>query len=119
MGEGFRYEVWDFFYKIISPFIMFKESIQKIIEWFPIIWRDRDWDQNYIYKLLEHKFDSMSKYQYKYGNSVNSEKYSEELVTARNLCHKLLNYDYEQKLYEADKNKLFQYISDHIESWWD
>lgn len=83
--------------KIIQNFIIFKESIQKLIEWFPVIWKDRDWDQAYIYRLLEHKFDSMSKYQRKYGHSTSANKIADKLQEAKDLCHKLLNYDYSEE----------------------
>lgn len=39
-----------------------RRSIQKLYYWFPIIWKDRDWDHDYIFEILKHKLKSQSKY---------------------------------------------------------
>ena len=37
-------------------------AIQKLWYWFPIIIKDRDWDQFYIYEVLKHKLKAQAKY---------------------------------------------------------
>lgn len=37
-------------------------SIRSVIRWFPVIWNDRDWDDWYIYKILQTKLKFQSKY---------------------------------------------------------
>jgi len=37
-------------------------SIKNIIRWFPIIWKDRDYDDWYIYTILETKLKHQAKY---------------------------------------------------------
>jgi len=37
-------------------------GIKKLWYWFPVIWKDRDWDSNYIYYILEHKIKAQSKH---------------------------------------------------------
>lgn len=39
-----------------------KQGIKNIIYWFPIIWKDRNWDHHYIYEILKHKLKAQSKY---------------------------------------------------------
>lgn len=39
-----------------------KEGIKNIIYWFPIIWKDRNYDHTFIYEILKHKLKSQSKY---------------------------------------------------------
>lgn len=39
-----------------------KHGIQNIIYWFPIIWKDRNWDDHYIFDILKHKLKAQSKY---------------------------------------------------------
>lgn len=39
-----------------------KRSILSLWYWFPIIWKDRNWDQHYIYEVLKHKLKAQSKY---------------------------------------------------------
>ena len=31
------------------------QGIKNLWRWFPVIWRDRNWDHAYIYQILEHK----------------------------------------------------------------
>lgn len=33
----------------------FIHGIKNLWSWFPVIWKDKDWDHSYIYKILEHK----------------------------------------------------------------
>lgn len=40
----------------------FKASVKKLIRWFPIIWKDRDWDDHYIWELLKNKLRWQAKY---------------------------------------------------------
>lgn len=40
----------------------FQNGIKNLIRWFPIIWRDRDWDTSYIWNLYIQKLKFQSKY---------------------------------------------------------
>lgn len=40
----------------------FRSSINKLIRWFPIIWKDRDWDDHYIWELMKNKLRWQAKY---------------------------------------------------------
>ncbi len=40
----------------------FKRGILNLYHWFPIIWKDRDWDYRYIYDLLRFKIDKQSEF---------------------------------------------------------
>lgn len=42
--------------------INFKTGIKNIIYWFPIIWKDRNWDSHYIFEIMTHKLKAQSKY---------------------------------------------------------
>jgi hypothetical protein len=37
-------------------------GIKNLIHWIPIIWKDRDWDQHYIFEVLKHKLIKQAKY---------------------------------------------------------
>lgn len=39
-----------------------KWGIQNIIYWFPVIWKDRNYDSHYIYEVVKHKLKAQSKY---------------------------------------------------------
>jgi len=40
----------------------FKQGVKNIIYWFPIIWKDRNWDGHYIFEILQHKLKAQSNY---------------------------------------------------------
>jgi|LauGreDrversion4_2_1035121.scaffolds.fasta_scaffold03016_13 hypothetical protein len=40
----------------------FRSSVSKLIRWFPIIWKDRDWDDHYIWEIMKNKLRWQAKY---------------------------------------------------------
>lgn len=40
----------------------FKQGIKNIIYWLPVIWKDRNWDDHYIFEILKHKLKAQAKY---------------------------------------------------------
>ena len=51
---------WRFDGRHIPSNIM--EGIKNIIYWFPIIWKDRNWDESFIYEVLKHKLKAQANY---------------------------------------------------------
>ena len=39
-----------------------KRGVKNLIYWFPIIWKDRNWDSNYIFEIMKHKLTSQADY---------------------------------------------------------
>lgn len=39
----------------------FARGIKNLWHWFPVIWKDRDWDGHYIYKIIEAKLKFQAK----------------------------------------------------------
>ena len=94
--DGFKH----FFHTITSPIRTFMASVKKILEWFPVIWKDRDWDHTYFYLILKHKLEMMSEYEKKYAIAEKSDEIAAKMDEAISLIEKILNYDYEK---EAEK----------------
>ena len=40
----------------------FIEGIKNLWKWFPVIWKDRDWDTHFIYEIIKVKLENQSKY---------------------------------------------------------
>jgi hypothetical protein len=40
----------------------FIAGVKNLWNWFPVIWKDRDWDQTFIYEVLIHKLEKQAKY---------------------------------------------------------
>jgi hypothetical protein len=66
----------------------FYRSINSVIRWFPIIWKDRDWDDSYIFTILQTKLKFQSKYIGKRDIHTRAKRYSEVM----NLCVNLIDY---------------------------
>lgn len=41
---------------------VFKTGVKNLLYWFPVIWKDRNWDSNYIFEIMIHKLKAQSKY---------------------------------------------------------
>ena len=40
----------------------FITGVKNLWSWFPVIWKDRDWDDSFIYEVLIHKLEKQAKY---------------------------------------------------------
>lgn len=96
--EDFKYELWHvWYYHLIDPVRLLYQGIRNLIIWFPIIWKDRQWNDVFIYILLEKKFKLMSNMQRKYGNSTKHNEIADQLQWASALCSRILNESYLQE----------------------
>lgn len=48
----------NFFY----PVKRFFSTIKNLLRWFPVIYRDRDWDDSYIFEILQFKLKNQADY---------------------------------------------------------
>ena len=84
--------VWEYLYDTYWDLIgwrlrEFKVSVKNLIKWFPIIWKDRDWDDYYIFEVLKFKL----KNQAKYTSDRDRHTRSELDVKRMRLCVKLID----------------------------
>lgn len=111
-------------------------GIKNLYKWFPVIWKDRDWDYYYIYQVLKFKLEKQASHLNKYGYHVNAGRDAELMMTCVRLINKLQNEEYYERYYDStpmstelmyecqaqhDKAKrlLFHILSERIDSWWD
>lgn len=40
----------------------FISNIKNVIRWLPVIWKDRDWDDYYIFEVLKFKLKNQAEY---------------------------------------------------------
>src|SRR5690625_5293421 len=69
-------------------------GIRNIIKWFPIIWKDRDWDEYYLMKILSFKLGEMSKLHLNDGSYDNSSQVASRLLEASRLSDRIAEDDY-------------------------
>ena len=81
------------------------QGIKNIIAWFPIIWRDRDWDSWYIYEILNFKLKRMEQNIRKYGHAVESESIADQIKEVIVGLDRLVEDDYCADLHSAIREK--------------
>lgn len=86
----------SFFEKIKTIFYSLIYGIKNCIKWFPIVWKDRNWDELYIYMLLQFKLKNMEMNFQKYGMSDDNDEIMQQLKKSSELCDRLINYDYDE-----------------------
>lgn len=65
------------------------QGIKNLIYWLPIIWRDRNWDQHYIYEVLKHKLKAQSDYISKHDRHTRAQSDARDMRTCVNLIQKI------------------------------
>ena len=91
-------KIWQFFRST-------KYGIENLVAWFPIIWKDRDWDHWFLYKILHLKLKRMETLHRKYGNSIYREKYADQIKLAVLLIHRLIEDEYLENVLKPHEEK--------------
>jgi len=84
----------------------FFEGVKNIIRWIPVIFKDKDWDQNFIYEILKTKIKHQAKYIGGKNRHLSSKRDSEKMM----LCYRLI--DKAQEDYYG--SEWFEYYSSKI-----
>jgi hypothetical protein len=83
-------KITDWWWKNIGWKIRdFYRSINSVIRWFPIIWKDRDWDDSYIFTILQTKLKFQSKYIGERDYHTSAKRDSELMNLCVNLIEKV------------------------------
>ena len=113
-----------------------KYGVENLYKWFWVIWKDRDWDQHFIFEVLRFKLEKQASHFVKYNSHESSERDAELMMTCVRLIEKIQSESYYEEYYKLDKmtsealqivvdkhNKakrlLFKILNDRIERWWD
>jgi len=93
----------DFLYwydhKIGYKIRRFTGAIKNLVAWFPIIIKDHDWDQHYIYEILAFKLDRTAKYFRRSNIFVGEEREAERMELCVRLIKKIQSEDYEMEYF--------------------
>lgn len=69
-------------------FYFIERGVRNVVRWFPVIWRDEDFDWYYLVNIMETKFRFMAE-DAKGWTSVNSERDRKELLECAELLKRL------------------------------
>jgi hypothetical protein len=81
--------------KIIYEIMQIIKNIKKIISWIPVLWNDRNFDEVFMLKILHKKLEGMEEFFRSDRTwSANSDETAHEIMTAKNLCKRLISKNY-------------------------
>ena len=86
----------------------FYQSIINLIDWFPIIWKDKNWDYTHIYDILEFKLRRQAKYIGKNNNHTMTNKDARNMLICANLISKIKDEYYDTEYLDYDFDDYFK-----------
>ena len=72
----------------------FINGVKNLWKWFPTIWKDRDWDDSFIFDLLIQKLKNQSKYIGKRDYHTRAKRDAEIMMTCVRLLEKVKVEEY-------------------------
>lgn len=83
------------FYNVKIHVKSFKQSIKSVVRWFPIIWKDRNWDDHFIFEILKTKLKYQSQYIGGRDIHTNAKYDAERMMLCVRLIEKIQDEFYE------------------------
>ena len=83
----------------------FIQGIKNLIKWFPVIWKDRNYDHDFIFILLEQKLINQSKYIHKKSRHLNANRDAERIMTCVRLIQKVREEYYHMEYMDYHKSE--------------
>jgi hypothetical protein len=84
-----------------------KHGIKNIIYWFPVIWKDRDWDDHFIFEVLKHKLKAQSKYIGSNDRHTRSQQDARRMRLCVSLIEKVQYETYEMEYMDYGKDRIW------------
>jgi hypothetical protein len=82
-----------------------KIGISNLIEWFNVIYNDRNWDHWYIFNIFAKKLEIQAKHIKKNSLTTCTDKIIEDMLYAAELLKKIRNDEYGKKEVKAHNEK--------------
>ena len=91
--------------KIETAYYNVKNGIRNLINWFPVIWQDRNWDHYFIYVILRKKLQLMEHQIRTYGHHVRNEEDADNIKVCVNLLSRLIEDEYHEMAFGKHDEK--------------
>jgi len=93
--------------KKIKDFITqdLKNGIKNLIKWFPVIWKDRQWDYYYIFAILNHKLKLTENFTRNHGNHIDRERDADQIKECITILNRLMEDDYLENTFSSFHKK--------------
>ena len=109
------------------------KGIKNLWKWFPLVWKDRDWDHHFILETLKFKIVNTANYIKSHDRYVGADRDYEVMMTCVRLIEKIQEEDYDgewgnyinQKMttkeIEGESSKIldFEIISENFKAYFD
>jgi len=82
-----------------------KQGIKNLIYWSKIIWRDRNWDDHYIFEILKHKLKAQAKYIGDRDFHTRAQTDARDMRICVSLIEKIQDEFYEHEYFDYHKEK--------------
>ena len=83
----------------------FIRGIKNLWYWLPVIWKDRNWDDSFIFTILSHKLKAQSAYIGGRGIHISAERDAEIMMTCVRLIEKVKDEYYGMEYMDYHKTK--------------
>lgn len=83
----------------------FMTGVKNLIKWFPIIWKDRDWDDHYIFEVLKFKIENTAKHIGGNDRHTTAKRDAEIMMTVVRLIEHLQKETYNMEYLDYHKSK--------------
>lgn len=71
--------------------VRFLKRVVNLIRWFPIIWKDQDWDHHFIFDILKFKLKNQAEYIGQHDRHMRAKRDAEIIMTCVRLIDKIQN----------------------------
>lgn len=109
------------------------KGIKNLWKWFPLVWKDRDWDHHFIFETLKFKITNTANYIKSHDRYVGADRDYEVMMTCVRLIEKIQEEDYDgewgnyinqkmtMKEIEGESSKIldFEIISENFKTYFD
>jgi hypothetical protein len=85
----------------------FKQGVKNIWYWFPVIWKDRDWDGHYIFEILQHKLTAQANYIGRRDFHTRAQQDARRMRLCVKLIKKVQEEDYTMEYMDYHKDRVW------------
>lgn len=84
-----------------------KWGVQNLIYWFPVIWKDRNWDGHYIFEVMKHKLVTQANYIGRRDFHTRAQQDARNMRICVKLIQKIQDDDYNLEYQDYSKDRHF------------
>jgi len=85
----------------------FKEGVKNLWYWFPVIWKDRNWDGHYIFEILQHKLEAQANYIGRRDFHTRAQLDAKRMRLCTKLIKKVQEEDYTMEYMDYAKDRVW------------